>query len=61
MFAAAKSLNQAKTIKGLGRVFKQIAQSSRARSGESVDDFLGSIDIPLYVSSVLQKSSPSSQ
>lgn len=50
VFDAAKSLNQAKTMKGLGRVFKQIAQSARTSSGDNVDDFLGCIDIPLYVS-----------
>ena len=49
VFDAAKSLNRAKTIKGLGRVFKQIAQSARASSGDNVDDFLGCIDIPLHV------------
>ncbi|XP_067937047.1 BAI1-associated protein 3-like [Watersipora subatra] len=48
VFDAAKTLNHAKSFKGLGRVFKQIAQSARASSGDNVDDFLGCIDVPLH-------------
>lgn len=50
VFDAAKTLNKAKNLKGIGRVFKQIAQSARTSSGDNVDDFLGCIDIPLHVS-----------
>ena len=50
VFDAAKTLNKAKNLKGLGRVFKQIAQSARTSTGDNVDDFLGCIDIPLHVS-----------
>ncbi|KAE8747898.1 hypothetical protein FOCC_FOCC005511 [Frankliniella occidentalis] len=41
---AVSRLNEVRGVKGLGRFFKQIAQS--ARSG-SADDFLGCINIPV--------------
>lgn len=43
---AVSKLNEVRGVKGLGRFFKQIAQS--ARSG-SQDDFLGCINIPIQV------------
>jgi len=52
---AARRLNQVKGLKGLGRYFKQIAQSARSPVSESnpvtetLDDFLGTIDVPLAV------------
>lgn len=43
---AVSKLNEVRGVKGLGRFFKQIAQS--ARSGGQ-DDFLGCVNIPLQV------------
>ncbi|XP_054012271.1 BAI1-associated protein 3 isoform X3 [Hylaeus anthracinus] len=44
VFDAVSKLNEVRGVKGLGRFFKQIAQS--ARSGGQ-DDFLGCVNIPL--------------
>ena len=43
---AVSKLNEVRGVKGLGRFFKQIAQS--ARSGNQ-DDFLGCVNIPIQV------------
>jgi len=47
---AVSRLNEVRGVRGLGRFFKQVCQS--ARQG-SQDDFLGSINIPVSVSSLL--------
>ncbi|KAK2162506.1 hypothetical protein LSH36_97g03031 [Paralvinella palmiformis] len=44
---AARKLNEVSGLKGLGRYFKQIAQSARTSNKDHVDDFLGSVDILL--------------
>ena len=46
---AAKKLNEVQGFRGLGRYFKQIAQSARTNKKGNVDDFLGSVDISLQV------------
>ena len=42
---AVSKLNEVKDMKGLNRLFKQIAQSTRIEGGQ--DDFLGSVNIPI--------------
>lgn len=44
---SVRKLNEIKGMKGLGRYFKQIAQSARAHNLDSVDDFMGTLEIPL--------------
>ena len=50
MVDATKQLNQVQGLKGLGRYFKQIAQSARTNKKGNIDDYLGSINIELKVS-----------
>lgn len=38
------------TIQGLGRFFKEVAQSARTNSDDTTDDFLGCISMTLSVS-----------
>nr|XP_045586368.1 BAI1-associated protein 3-like [Procambarus clarkii] len=45
VFDVVSKLNEVKGVKGLGRFFKQIAQSARAGGGQ--DDFLGCVNVPL--------------
>lgn len=52
MLDAVSRLNEVRGVRGLGRFFKQVCQS--ARQG-SQDDFLGSINIPISVSSFFDR------
>lgn len=49
MIDSVRKLNEIKGMKGLGRYFKQIAQSARTHDHESVDDFMGTLEILLAV------------
>ncbi|XP_048763860.1 BAI1-associated protein 3-like isoform X3 [Ostrea edulis] len=46
---AAKKLNEVQSMKGLGRFFKQVAQSARSgKKGGDVDDFLGCVTVSMH-------------
>ena len=47
VFEVVSKLNEVKGVKGLGRFFKQIAQSARQDGGQ--DDFLGCVNVALQV------------